>query len=260
MIANKLKNILPTFIGESQSAFVLGKLLTNNASIAFETFYFLKIKKNGRERVLWHWSWMSKAYDWVQWRSLNQVLISMSLPDTFISLIIRYVTSVLLYPNKWRSRSMFYSMRSLRKGNPLSPNSLFNMLRCFHAWLIVHKVLKWDKLRRRSHIFFADDNIIFFRASIEEANIVYDIIHSYKKASEQRVNLDKMDLSLSQNVLDSVKTMIQQRIGVTILESPHKYFGQATLIDKSKGGFRKFTGLSLQKSKWLKRKFPIPRC
>lgn len=44
-IANRLTHILPRIIHQTHSAFVPGRLITDTALIAFETFYFLKQKK-----------------------------------------------------------------------------------------------------------------------------------------------------------------------------------------------------------------------
>ncbi|KAL8476129.1 hypothetical protein ACS0TY_028695 [Phlomoides rotata] len=51
-----------------------------------------------------------------------------------------------------------------------------------------------------SHLFFADNIILFFRACQEEVDIVKNIIAQYEGASGQRVNLDKSELSSNGNI------------------------------------------------------------
>lgn len=50
-IANRLKLVLPDLIDETQSAFVPGCLVTDNAIIAFEAFHYLEQKRE--ERGTW---------------------------------------------------------------------------------------------------------------------------------------------------------------------------------------------------------------
>ncbi|KAL8472060.1 hypothetical protein ACS0TY_029328 [Phlomoides rotata] len=51
-----------------------------------------------------------------------------------------------------------------------------------------------------SHLFFADDIILFFRACQEEVDTIKNIITQYEGASGQRVNLDKSELSSNGNI------------------------------------------------------------
>lgn len=44
-IVNRLKHALPSIINETQSAFVPGRLISDNALLAFETFHFFKLNK-----------------------------------------------------------------------------------------------------------------------------------------------------------------------------------------------------------------------
>lgn len=66
-IANRLKHILPTIIHESQSAFVPGRQILDNALLALEIFHAMKNKKKGSRGVFALKLDMSKAYDRVEW-------------------------------------------------------------------------------------------------------------------------------------------------------------------------------------------------
>lgn len=50
-----------------------------------------------------------------------------------------------------------------------------------------------------SHLFFADDCFLFFRANREEARIIKSILAIYGAASGQKVNFNKSSISFSRN-------------------------------------------------------------
>lgn len=51
-----------------------------------------------------------------------------------------------------------------------------------------------------SHLFFADDSLLFFRANSQEVDEIKRIIQVYETSSGQRINFDKTKLSASGNV------------------------------------------------------------
>ena len=65
VITNRLKKILPHIISETQSAFVPGRLITNNVLVAFETLHHMKTQP-GRVSSMALKLDMSKAYDRIE--------------------------------------------------------------------------------------------------------------------------------------------------------------------------------------------------
>ena len=63
VLANKLKAILPHVISENQSAFQVGKVISDNILMAFETLHYMKHQQKGKTGFMALKLDMSKAYD-----------------------------------------------------------------------------------------------------------------------------------------------------------------------------------------------------
>ena len=94
VLANCLKKILPIIISENQSAFVPGRLISDNILIAYELTHFLKNKIKGADGWAAIKLGMSKAYDHVEWSFLQAMIVKLGLCQEWISLIMKCVTPV----------------------------------------------------------------------------------------------------------------------------------------------------------------------
>ena len=65
-----------------------------------------------------------------------------------------------------------------------------------------------------THLLFADDSLIFCRATMKECNKVMDILKVYEKASGQKINRSKISLFFSKSIPEDVKHGIKVTLGV----------------------------------------------
>ncbi|CAL1369991.1 unnamed protein product [Linum trigynum] len=70
VLANRLKILLDQVISKEQSAFVSGRVITDNIMAAFECFHSVKKRKKSRVGYLAAKVDMAKAYDRVDWHFL----------------------------------------------------------------------------------------------------------------------------------------------------------------------------------------------
>jgi hypothetical protein len=122
MLANRLKQILPEVISATQSAFVPGRLITDNVLVAYECIHKIKNKRNGNAGLCAVKLDMHKAYDRVEWVFLRNTMKKLGFSDGWIDLMMARVTSV-SYKVRFNSTETdsFAPTRGLRQGDPLSP-------------------------------------------------------------------------------------------------------------------------------------------
>ncbi|CAL2266038.1 unnamed protein product [Prunus armeniaca] len=66
MLANRLKQVIPSIISDTQNAFVHGRQIQDNIVVAHEVYHYLRLKRKGSKFEASLKMDMSKAYDRVE--------------------------------------------------------------------------------------------------------------------------------------------------------------------------------------------------
>ncbi|XP_057249417.1 uncharacterized protein LOC130590851 [Beta vulgaris subsp. vulgaris] len=162
----RLKQFLPVIVTENQSAFVPGRMISDNSLIALEIFHTMKRRNNSRKGLIAMKLDMSKAYDRVEWGFLRKLLLTMGFDGRWVNLVMSCVSTVSYsFVINGRVCGSVTPSRGLRQGDPLSP-FLFILVADAFSQMIQQKVATKEIHGARasrngpeiSHLLFADDN------------------------------------------------------------------------------------------------------
>ena len=241
VLANRLQGVLPSIISENQSAFQAGRLITDNILMAFETLHYMKHQpgKGGFMALKLH---MSKAYDRVKWSFLKQIMLRMGFHEQWVDLMMICVTSVsysLLIDGE-PSENIVPSRR-IRQGDPISP---YLFLLCSEGLHALFEKAAYDGLirgislcrngPRLTHLFFADDSLLFCMASMQECNHIQAILADFEAASGQKLNKDKTTLFFSKATPSVTQENIINLLGVSEIKQYEKYLGLPSFVGRGK--------------------------
>lgn len=191
VMANRMKGMLDCVISECQSAFIPGRLITDNVMVGFEMIHYLKRKRRSKNGNMALKIDMTKAYDRIEWVYLRELLNKMGFNGWWIHLVLQCVSLVKYNINHGlREMGPVIPSRGLRQGDPLSPylfilcaEGLSALLRKYESLRLIHGIRVCRAAPSISHLLFADDSYLFFKADITEALNMMELLQVFEEAS-----------------------------------------------------------------------------
>jgi hypothetical protein len=219
-------------------------LYTDNALIAFECIDCIQKSTDGKGKFCAYKLDLAKAYDRVDWKYLEESLHKLGFAGQWISWIMSCVKTV-TYSVRLNGELLetFTPTRGLRQGDPLSPY-LFLFVAEGLSRLLQREIdagqIKELKVCRRSpgisHLLFADDSLLFFEASADQANKVKTVLNSYEAATGQLLSPGKCSLLLGNRCSNETGQMVAAILGIQTVGFDEKYLGLPVPEGRMKDG------------------------
>ena len=163
-----------------------------------------------------------KAYDRVKWVYLEMIMKKMGFSQRWINLIAACTRSVTyLVMLNGQPHGLITLTRGLRQGDSLSPYLSLLVTEGLHALFEqaegigdIKGVSLCPAGPKVSHLLFADDVLVFYRATVSECVKIQSLLYQYEQASGQSINRGKTNIFFRSSTLSWTKVAISTFLGV----------------------------------------------
>jgi hypothetical protein len=166
---------------------------------------------------------------------------TMGFTERWIALIMTFVNSVIFGFGQCTTFWEDYPSRRLRQGDPLSPYLFLIVAEGLSS--LLGKVELDQRISgvpiaaggsRLSHLFFADDSLLFCRANFTRWGNRFQVMHIYGKALSQQLNAAKTSIFFSKNTRLEFRSFIHSSTGISGITGFERYLGLPALVGLSK--------------------------
>lgn len=264
IMALRMKPLMKKIIASNQSAFVEGRQIQDNLVIVHEAFHTLKKKGKRADHYMAIKLDMSKAFDRVRWDFLKKVMLKFGFCDMWVNLTFKTLSTV-SYRLKVNGElsDMIIPKAGVRQGDPLSHYLFIIMAEALSTLLtntLESKAISGISLSKHSpsfnHLFYADDSMLFAKATTQDAYGIIKVLNTYSKASGQKINLSKSGIIFSKNCSHPLRHEISRILHMEEWDKPGKYLGLAADWGRSKHHMlQDISERIIEKTKGWKEKF-----
>ncbi|KAL8088880.1 hypothetical protein AgCh_038591 [Apium graveolens] len=170
VLANRMKLFLNGVVSENQSAFIPGRLISDNIMVFYEIMHYLKKKRVGKDGFMALKLDMSKAYDRIEREFLREILLKMGFSNWWVHL------------------------------------GLSSLIRKYEEKRWIHGIKICRKAPVVSHMLFADDSYVYCKANAAEGLKVMELLNIYESALGQKEITKDIERSLAKFWWDDPKT------------------------------------------------------
>ncbi|KAL5565008.1 hypothetical protein UlMin_028172 [Ulmus minor] len=194
-------DVMDSIISKEQSAFIPGRLISDNAIIGFECLHALKRRRSKKKGFLALKLDMAKAYDRVEWSFIREVMKKVGFSDGWIKKIMDCLSSLV---HTFERIGQLQGMQCGTHGPTIS------------------------------HLFFADDSLLFVEATPASCSTIKEILSQYEMASGQLMNYSKSAVCFGPSIREEDIGRMVAILGVTQVKCHEHYLGLPCFSGKNK--------------------------
>lgn len=134
-----------------------------------------------------------------------------------------------------------FHQRGLRQGDPLSPylfilvaEGLSALIKKLEDRGSIHGISIAKDAPKLSHLFFADDSLIFIKANSQESTVIKETLETYGRASGQIINYNKSAISFSSNVGSDTRNQVKSILQINKEGMDGNYLGLPASMGRNK--------------------------
>ncbi|XP_057248933.1 uncharacterized protein LOC104886993 [Beta vulgaris subsp. vulgaris] len=241
-LVNRLRPLLQDLISEYQSAFIPGRHMDDNILISHELTHVINKHRRGNVHLSGLKLDMNKAYDRVNWVFLLSVLRAYGFPEHWLRLIQQCISIVTyrILVNGQVSEA-FTPHYGLRQGDPISPYLFLFCMDILSRMLTqATDIRQFDGIKAHryappiSHLFFADDAVLFFKATTNSCTKVSRLLARFCMISGQMLSLTKSYVKFSPNIPQGMLTEYKSILKLEATSSMGTYLGTPVDIQRKK--------------------------
>lgn len=205
ILSLRLKPILHEIGSENQSAFIPGRIITENVLITHEVLHYLNISTAEKRCGMAVKTDISKAYDMLEWNFIQTVLQKMGFHHIWVHWMMKCIKTVSysFLINSVVSGKVIPE-RVIRQGDPLSPyifilcgEVLSGLCRKAQSDGSLAGIRVARSCPRVNHLIIAEDTMIFTYSNSHCCIALTSILHKYELASGQKINPEKSSITFS---------------------------------------------------------------
>ena len=173
--------------------------------MAFETLHYMKHHQNGSSGYMALKLDMSKEYDHIEWIYLEFLMKRIGFDDRWVALVMEWITtisySILI---NGEPSQVIQPSGGIRQGDLLSPYLFLLCTEGLHSLMCqasefgqIWGVSICKKGPRLTHLFFANNSLVFYKSSLFECHKIQDLLIYYEWPSSLQLNWSKTSLFFS---------------------------------------------------------------